>query len=332
MEPKRQVIAIAQGTYGSDSGDTIPEGYEAELRHVDAGDLNQLASLIDCAALIVGLQPLQLPQLRSLPPSIKVIGRAGIGLDSIDLEAAGNLGIGVVHQPSYATDEVADHATAMIMALMRQIIPGNQLARTDWPGWEHYSGVPSIGECTLGLVGYGRIGAAVADRMRPLVGRIIAIDPLATHSPDGVELVDDLESLLRVSDIVSLHAPMSEATAKLMNAETIAMMRPGSYLVNVSRGGLVDEDALASALTSGHLGGAGLDVLSSEPPSANNPMLTAPRTVLSPHAAWLSSSSQNRLQNWTLVDVLDIVRGRMPRNGRLAVRGARCGQLTDWKE
>jgi D-3-phosphoglycerate dehydrogenase len=162
----------------------------------------------------------------------------------------------------------------------------------------------------------------VAERLAPAVGQVIAYDPGADAAPAGIELVTDLRELLRRSDIISLHAPLTQQTQNLIDAAALATMRPGAFLVNVSRGGLVDEQALAAALRDGHLAGAALDVLSTEPPPADHPLLDAPRTLLSPHIAWLSRSSQNRLRVWTLKDVAEVANGGSPTHGRLAVPGS----------
>ncbi|HEX5512062.1 MAG TPA: C-terminal binding protein [Actinomycetales bacterium] len=316
----RTSIAIGAGSFGVDD-DQSPDPSVA-VEYVDVGSHDALARLTGCDALVVGLQRLGVGELEALPARVRVIGRAGIGLDSIDLEAAERLGIAVVHQPSYATNEVADHATALVYALTRHVLLGDQVARTGWPGWDNFAAVPSLSESTLGLVGLGRIGRAVAERLAPALGQVIAYDPVADAAPAGIELVADLSELLRRSDIISLHAPLTQQTQNLIDAAALATMRPGAFLVNVSRGGLVDEHALAAALRDGHLAGAALDVLSTEPPPADHPLLDAPRTLLSPHIAWLSRSSQNRLRVWTLKDVAEVANGGSPTHGRLAVPGS----------
>lgn len=311
-------VAIATGTFGPDSDDAPDAAIHVAHVRIDRDGLKQLTGT---DALVVGLQHLGADELAQLPERVRVIGRAGIGLDSIDLEAAGRLGIAVVHQPSYATDEVADHATALIYALARNVIAGNTIARTEWPGWEHFMGMPSLRESTLGLVGLGRIGAAVAQRLAPAVGEVIAFDPLTTEPPPGVRLVSDLATLLRSSDIVSLHAPLTPETNGMIDAEALTQLRRGALLINVSRGGLVDEVALADALHRGQVAGAAVDVLSTEPPTADNPLLSAPRTIISPHVAWISRSSQRRLRDWSLIDVSHVASGGSPLHGRLAVAG-----------
>lgn len=314
----RTVIAIGSGSFGAD--DSAAPDPTITIEHVDASSLDDLARL-DCDALVVGLQRLGASELAALPPRVRVVGRAGIGLDSIDLDAAERLGIAVVHQPGYATTEVAEHATALIYAVTRSLHVGDGIARSAWPSWDRFGGIPSLGESTLGLVGFGRIGRAVAERMRPAVARILIHDPLADDLPAGVQAVGSLAELLGESDIVSLHAPLTAQTEAMIDREALATMRPGSFLVNVSRGGLLDEEAVADALRSGRLAGAGLDVLAVEPPAPDNPLLAAPRTLITPHIAWLSKASKVRLRTWTLLDVANVFNGGAPTHGRLAVPG-----------
>lgn len=312
-------VAIAAGTF-DDIEELVAEFTPtATVREVVVSDPDSLESLEDYDGLIVGLHQLQAAHFARLPHRLRVIGRAGIGLDSIDLDAAAACGVAVVHQPSYATEEVATHAAALIMALNRRILDGDRLARTAWPSWSAYAGVRSLDECTLGIVGLGRIGAALAARMRPFVDRIVGYDPAAPGLVDGVEPVANLAELLRVSNVVSLHLPLLAETRHLIDRQALSLLPRGALVVNVSRGGLIDEDALADALLNGHIGGAGLDVLGNEPPEPANRLLRAPRVILSPHAAWLSDSTQRRLQRWTVTAVLELLRGGAPTHGRIAV-------------
>lgn len=302
------------GTFGTDS-DTAPDS-SIHVSHVES-DLHSLSQL-GADAFVVGLERLGVDELAALPLDVRVIGRAGIGLDSIDLEAARRLGVAVVHQPSYATDEVADHATALVYALARNLVVGDTVARTGWLGGRHFD-LPSLRETTVGLLGLGRIGTAVAQRLAPAVDRIVAYDPAPQPISPGVTMAPTIDDVLRSSDIVTLHAPLTAETARMIDARALSLMRPGALLVNVSRGGLLDERAVADALHTGHLAGAAFDVLSVEPPPADNPLLATPRTILSPHVAWMSRSSQRRLRDWTLVDVALVATGHDPRHGRLAV-------------
>ena len=230
-------------------------------------------------------------------PSLRVIGRYGVGVDNVDVEAASRRGIAVVNVPDYCVEEVATHAVALLLAAWRKLPLATDLVRSGrWPDWKQLQPIPPLSEATLGLIGVGRIGAEVVRQAGHLFSRVVVFDPLAASTPDGVESVG-FEELLANSDAVSLHCPLTEETTHLMNARTLELMRPGSVLVNVSRGGLVDADALAAALESRRPGFAAVDVLETEPPEAGNPLVSHPRAILTNHVAWYSTQSAGRLRS-----------------------------------
>lgn len=310
-------VGVAEGAFVDPSELHLAARNRAQLRFVSLGDAGSVAQLDGCAALVVGLQRLSADHFAAMPTSVTVIGRAGIGLDSLDLDAARRRGIAVVHQPDYATDEVATHALAMILALSRRITTGDRVARSAWPSWSEFDTIRPLSESTVAVIGLGRIGRAVATRLAPLSGRVVGFDPVSRAAE--IEQLGTLDEAVAGSDVVTLHAPLTEQTAAMINERTIELTAPGALLINVSRGGLVDEAAVARALRTGRLGGAALDVLSAEPPRADNPLLTTPNTILTPHMAWLSRSSQVRLQRWTMESVLDVLNGVPVTHGRLAV-------------
>ncbi|MDX6538397.1 MAG: hypothetical protein QOI71_7, partial [Gaiellales bacterium] len=247
----------------------------------------------------------------------------GIGLDAIDLQAAEQAGVAVIYFPDYATNEVATHAVALLLALHRRIVEADRLARLPWGEQSWLSGIEPLESLTLGLVGLGRIGRATAERMRPLVGAMQAYDPATPPLPDGVARSDSLDELLESSDLVSLHLPLLPQTEKLLGRDQFERMRPGALLVNVSRGGLIDEDALADALFAGQIGGAALDVFAHEPLASDARILAAPNTVLSPHVAWFSTASGPKVRRDTVeAMIVWIESGSVPR-GNLAARPAR---------
>jgi D-3-phosphoglycerate dehydrogenase len=227
-------------------------------------------------------------------PGWRVVGRYGVGVDTVDLAEAGRRGIPVVNVPDYCEEEVATHTAALILAAVRRVRSADALVRAGrWGDWPELRPIQALSTCTLALVGIGRIGRETIRLMAPFFGRVVAYDPYA-HPIEGVELVD-LDTALAVGDVVSLHCPLTAETHHLIDAAAIARMKPGAYLVNVSRGGLVDATALASALTDGRLAGAALDVLETEPP-ADDPLLVAPNVTLTNHIAWYSEQSEVRLR------------------------------------
>lgn len=228
-------------------------------------------------------------------PSIRVVGRYGVGVDTIDLDAASARGIAVFNVPDYCVREVATHATTLALASVRRIRGADSLVRGGrWHDWDTLRPIPDLSELTLGLLGVGHIGRETGRLLGPFVHRVIAHDPAGVHG-EGLTAVS-FDRLLAESDILSLHCPLVPATQHIINAETLSRLRPGAHLVNVSRGGLVDSEALASALESGTLGGAALDVVDDEPPALESPLLSAPNLVLTNHIAWLSESSEPRLR------------------------------------
>jgi D-3-phosphoglycerate dehydrogenase / 2-oxoglutarate reductase len=273
--------------------------------------------------IIITTHPFGVAHIAALGPRVRVIGRAGIGLDAIDLEAAEQAGVAVINFPDYATNEVATHAVALLLALHRRLVEADRRARRPWGEQSWLAGIEPLEALTLGLVGLGRIGRATAERMRPLVGALLAYDPAAPPLPDGVGRCDSLDELLESSDLVSLHLPLLPETEMLLGAEQFERMRPGALLVNVSRGGLIDEDALADALTAGEIGGAALDVFAHEPLASGARILAAPNTVLSPHVAWFSTTSGPKVRRDTVEAMIVWIESGTVPHGNLAARPAR---------
>jgi D-3-phosphoglycerate dehydrogenase len=220
-------------------------------------------------------------------PSWRVIGRYGVGVDNVDLEAATAHGVAVLNVPDYCIEEVATHAAALVLASTRKLAQSQALIEAGrWNDWDQLRPIRPLSACTLGLVGIGRIGGEVVRLLGPFFGRVIAFDPV--QSPvTGVEPVG-LDELFADADVVSLHCPLTPETRNLVDAERLGAMKPGALLVNVSRGGLIDTTALADALRTGRIAGAALDVLPQEPPDPADPLLGAPNLIMTNHLAWYS--------------------------------------------
>lgn len=297
---------------------------DAELRFCDISTPEAVAeATVDAAGIVVALHPLRRAFIEALGAGVQVIGRAGVGLDSIDLESAESLGVTVINEPAYGASEVASHGIALMLALARRLLLADRHVRDGWSGAPALGPMKPVDEFTVGLVGCGRIGSETARMLVGLVRRVVTYDPVAATLPDGVARLDSLEVLLSESDVVSLHVPLTESTRGLIDARRLSSMRQGTILINVSRGPLVDETALADALVSGHLGGAGLDVFTNEPLSDDSPLLAAPNALLSPHMAAYSVRSAWRLASWTIEDTIAWISSRQMRNGNLVVRGTR---------
>lgn len=244
-------------------------------------------------------------------------------MDTIDLEAARHHGVTVVNQPTYGTKEVASHAVALLLALQRRIGALDSFIRNGWSGPPTLAPMKAVDELVVGLIGSGHIGYATAEMLSGLVGHILAFDPGRPALPDGVEAVDDMPDLLGRSDVVSLHLPLNDQTKGMVDEAFLAAMRPGALLVNVSRGGLVDEAALTAALDSGHIGGAALDVFATEPLPPTSPLLKAKNTLFTPHCASYSERAMWRLAHWAISDTITWARSDRISHGNIIVRGSR---------
>jgi D-3-phosphoglycerate dehydrogenase len=269
--------------------------------------------------IIVSWNPLPRELVEHLGPNVRIVARAGIGLDSIDLEAARERGIAVLHTPDYATDEVATHAVALLLALARRIVDANALARRDWMAWKELGRVMPLHQQTVGVLGCGRIGRATIARLLPLVGQVLVYDPYIGEVPAGAENAESLDHLLRRSHFVMLHMPLTKETRGIIGERELGLLMPGAMIVNVSRGPLIDESALVRALHEGRVAGAALDVLEQEPPPPDAPILSAPNVILSPHFAWYSVGSERRARIMSIDGMIDYLEGRPLRGGRLAV-------------
>jgi D-3-phosphoglycerate dehydrogenase / 2-oxoglutarate reductase len=241
----------------------------------------------------------------------KAIGRFGLGVDNIDLVAAKEKGIAVNYVPDYCVREVSDHAMALLLALIRKIPLSNKLVQSG--RWEMPAVVPirRIEGTVLGLVGFGHIPRLVAPKAQAFGMKVIAYDPFA--KPDifksaGVESVD-LDTLFQSSDYVSVHAPLLPATRGMMNTAAFAKMKKGAYIVNTARGPLIDEAALIAALDTGQIGGAGLDVVATEPLAKDSPLLGRDNVIISPHTAFYSIEALNELQTKCATDVARVLSG-----------------------
>ena len=249
-------------------------------------------------------------------PNLRLIARTGIGVDNVDLDAATARGIVVTNTPDGPTESTAEHTVAMLLALAKRLKQGgDNLAAGKWgPRVGALVGVEVQGK-TLGLVGLGRIGRRVAEICRlAFQMRVIAYDPYLSDDAAqtlGVTLAP-LVDVIRQADFLSLHAPATSETNGLMNAERLAWMKPGSYLLNMARGALVDEAALLDALDRGHLAGAGLDVFAVEPPSVDNPLRTHPAVISTPHSASVTQEGRRRMEEMAMDRLLAFFRGECP--------------------
>jgi D-3-phosphoglycerate dehydrogenase len=241
----------------------------------------------------------------------RVICRSGIGLDNIDVASATSRGITVTNIPDYCVTEVADHALALLLACARQIAFFQLRTKQGEYDLQAAAPMPRLSGKILGLIGLGRIGRALAERAKALGMQIVA--HTASGNSHGVDCrIVSLETLLTASDFVSLHAPLTSATKHLLGMAQFERMKRTAYLINTSRGGLIDHAALASALDRDLIAGAGLDVFDPEPPDLNQPLFRDERVIVTPHAAFVSVESLIELRTRVARQVLDVFQGRRP--------------------
>jgi glycerate dehydrogenase len=247
-------------------------------------------------------------------PQLKFIGVLATGVNVVDLEAAKARGIPVCNVPEYSTPNVAQAVFALVLELTnhtghhdRTVHEGRWSRCADFCYWD--GELVELAGLTLGLVGYGRIGAAVARVGQAFDMQILAHRRSGFGSIEGGGTYTDLDTLFRESDVVSLHCPLTPETKEMVNAPRLRQMKPTAFLINTARGGLVNEADLAAALNAGTIAGAGLDVLSVEPPAATNPLLTAKNCIITPHIAWATRNARRRLLDVTAANVRAFLAG-----------------------
>lgn len=244
----------------------------------------------------------------------RLIIRNGIGVDTIDIEAASRKGIMVANIPTYCLDEVATHATALILACSRKIVYLNDKVKNGI--WDVKLAIPinAPSASTVGLVGFGRIPRAVSQKVQALGFKVIAFDPYVTQAqaaPHGVTMVD-LPTLLQKADYVSIHCPLTQETRGSFNYETFRQMKQNAYLINTARGAVVNEKDLAAALGDGLIAGAALDVLEKDGIDLDNPLRQMENVIITPHAAWYSEQSIMRRRTQTIEEVIQVLQGGEP--------------------
>ncbi len=246
-----------------------------------------------------------------------VIGRFGVGVDNIAVNTATELGIAVTYVPDYCVDEVSDHVMALLHAWNRKIVLFDRSVKErGWGSQPLTMRMMRLRGKTIGIIGFGRIGRAVAEKARAFGLNILASDPVVdtnTVEDAGGKLVD-MQTLLAKSDFVSLHTPLTDATRNLIGAPELAAMKPEAFLINAARGPLIDEDALYDALSTKSIAGAGIDVMVDNTPAVDHPLLSLDNIIVTPHTAFFSQESTIELEQRAAEEVVNVMLGRMPDN------------------
>ncbi|MFZ5689080.1 MAG: C-terminal binding protein [Bacillota bacterium] len=273
-----------------------------------------LAACKDADGVITNLSPISAQVIQGMK-KCRVISRYGVGYNNVDIKAASNKGIIVCNVPDYCFDEVADHAFALMLALARKLNACIQGARDGSWNYSLYKPIFRLRGKVLGLVGFGSIARNLARKAQSFGLKIVAFDPYVSHEKMEQLAVSpvDLDHLCRVSDIVSIHVPLTDSTRGLIGQRQLEKMKPTAILINTARGPVVDEDALINALQAKMIAGAGLDVVKKEPIDVNNPLLIMPNVIVTPHMSWYSEEAEEELRMKAANNVLSVLKGGNPR-------------------
>ncbi len=299
LDPAREVLS----TIGAELQLASDASPEAVLKVASGAD-----------ALLVTYAKINGDMIRQMK-KCRIISRFGIGVDNVDLDAATSAGIVVTKVPDYCIDEVSDHAMALLLAAARKIPMATEQVHSGTWKMPNFVPIHRLRGSVLGLVGFGRIPQLVAPKAKAFGLRVVAYDPFIpkdVFAQAGVEQVE-FPQLLKMSDYVSIHTPLTPETKRLFNADAFKQMKKTAYVVNTARGPIVDEAALAAALDAGQIAGAALDVMTEEPP-VNSPLIGNRKVILTPHTSFYSEESLVELQTKASQEVVNVLSGKPPRN------------------
>jgi D-3-phosphoglycerate dehydrogenase / 2-oxoglutarate reductase len=309
-------VAVADSVFPNlDPATKVLSEIGAELQlAADSSPESVMTLAADADAVLVTYAKINADMIRQMK-KCRIISRFGIGVDNVDLDAATQQGIVVTKVPDYCIDEVSDHAMALLLTAVRKIPLANEQVHSGT--WKMPNVVPihRLRGSVLGLVGFGRIPQLVAPKAKSFGMRVVASDPyvpMDVFKNLGVERVE-FADLLKMSDYVSIHSPLTPETKGLFNADAFGKMKKGSYVVNTARGPIVDEAALAAAIDSGHIAGAALDVMTNEPPTGS-PLIGKRNVIITPHTSFYSEESLVELQTKASQEVANVLTGKAPRN------------------
>jgi D-3-phosphoglycerate dehydrogenase len=287
----------------------------AELIVAETGEEAELVQLAPAADAILTNWKRVPTSALDASPNCLVVSRYGVGLDNIPVDHATRLGILVTNVPDFCLAEVSDHAMALLLACARRVVTFARATRAGtWDLAQLGNGLPRLSEQTLGLIGFGNIARALVPKARGFGLSIIAYTPRLAPGfvQDGVRGTNDLDLLLAESDYVSVHAPATQETHGLIGEPQLRLMKPTAYLINTSRGALVDDRALYRALTENWIAGAALDVLTQEPPASGYPLLALDNLITTPHAAFYSETAIAELETKAAQNVAEVLQRRIP--------------------
>ena len=291
---------------------------ESEARVVvcpDESEQAMISTAADAQGILFLLQPACTENLMAACAKLRVVGRHGAGLDTVDMPAATRLGIAVVHAPGANSQSVAEHAMMLMLTCAKQAHRLDRMTRAGQWGPERFRDLVEMKGKTLGIVGVGNIGRITAKLAAAFGMRVLAYDPYVADDEmrrRGVEPVKSLDALLPQVDVLTCHAPLTPETRAMINGRTLGLMKKGAIFVNTSRGPVQDERALFEALTRGQLAAAGLDVFEDEPSSVDNPLFNLENVIVSSHVAGVTAESNRAMAMQVAGEMLRVLRGELP--------------------
>lgn len=290
------------------------DNVDVKFVNVPEGDAAAFAKeLADADAVLLSTAFKVTADIIENSPKLKVISRTGVGVDNVDVAAASKKNIMVLNTPAANSLSVAEHALSLIGALSKQFFYyDSELRKGNFNVRRQNRSVDVEGKI-LGLIGCGQIGRLVARKCEKAFNmKTIGYDPFISSDIDNIKILPNMEDVLKQADYLSLHLPLNEQTRNLIDAENLALLKPTAFILNTSRGGIINEEALAKALEAGQLAGAGIDVFSEEPPSPDNPLLVAPNTILTPHSAALTNECTRRVAFEAIKGIAEYCKGNQP--------------------
>ena len=286
----------------------------AEIVSIREGDVDDLRDkIVDCQAVLLGTWLPFTSELMEIAKRLKVISRTGVGVDSVDVAAATERGIYVLNTPGVNSITVAEHALALMIALAKYIVFLDQQVRNGFFKSRRLNLPGDLNEKTLGIVGFGAIGRILAEKCHLAFNmNVLAYDPFVAEWPDWVQPAKDIEEVFKHGDFISLHSPLTEQTKNIINKHSLSLMKPTAFLINTSRGGLVDEAALYTWLNEKKIAGAGLDVFKKEPIPQDDLLLTLPNVIVTPHSGALTRECTLRVATCAAQGIADYFQGKPP--------------------
>lgn len=310
VNPDWESLDLERSILANHSSDQQP----IELLVVESGDMDKIKeAIVGADAILTGLTTID-RDIMSAAPNLKVISKYGIGVNNIDVESATQLGIMVANVNDYCVDEVSDHALALIMSAARGLIPHNDFTREGKWDFNLVRLPIRASEAVVGLLGYGRIPKRLAKKLKAIGYNVLAYDPFVSEETmveDGV-VKADLPQLLEQSDFVSVHTPLTEDTLHLISKKEFQLMKETAFIINTSRGPVIEDAALIEALQEKEIAGAYLDVTEEEPPSKDSILRQLDNTVLTPHAAWGSGAAAKEIRQKGLMNIIEVTQGKAP--------------------